>query len=29
MGKSHKKAGNLNQQIDNRGNSEKLHFWQD
>ena len=29
MGKSHKKAGNLNQRIDNRGNSEKLHFWQD
>lgn len=29
MVKSHKKAGNLNQQIDNRGNSEKLHFWQD
>ena len=29
MGKSHKKAGKLNQQIDNRGNSDKLHFWQD
>ena len=29
MVKSHKKAGNLNQQIDNRGNSDKLHFWQD